>query len=78
MMPSSFHELLQRKASFADIALILGLILLGWNIAQFKIHSNYMLVFIVNEALGCLCLALVCLFFRRTTGKNGKNESNNK
>lgn len=78
MMPSGFHKLLHRKASFAYIALTLGLILLGWNTAQFKIHSNYMVVFIVNETLGCLCLVLVCLFFRRTTVKNGKNESDNK
>jgi protein-S-isoprenylcysteine O-methyltransferase Ste14 len=78
MMPSSFHKLLHRKASFAYVALILGLILLGWNAAQFKIHSNYILVFIVNEALGCLCLVSICLFFRRATVKNGKNESNNK
>jgi hypothetical protein len=46
--------------------LILGLFLLGWNIAQFWIHSNYIFDAAVNIIIPCLALTLIILIRRKT------------
>jgi len=67
----------RRKALFGYLALVLGGMSLGWNIAQFWSYANYMLDFAVNEILLCLCGVSVYLFFRGTSKEGKNNESDN-
>jgi len=77
-MPSSHARLAQCRTLFGYVALVLGGVLLGWNIAQFWSYANYLLVFAVNEALLCVCALSVYLFLRRPASKKGNNEESDK
>jgi len=72
-MPPRLRRLSPRKTLFSYVTLVLGGILLGWNIAQFWSYVSYTLVFAVNEILFGLCGLMVYLFIRGTRRKEGKN-----
>ena len=60
------------------IVLLLGVMLLGFNISQFWVSLNDVLVTAVNVTIFWLAFILVYLFFGRTAVENEKNKSKNK
>jgi hypothetical protein len=59
-MPSSSRKP-PAKYPLVYILLVLGITLLGWNIAQFWVHSNYVQDAAVNLTISCLALPTIML-----------------